>query len=187
MQPPLANKLHWYCRSAGACFIDAPVASACCAMQNTSPYNCACVLALRLSVGSCTVRAVLVRFSRQRHEPIDAAASRFLFRGTFLHVFLVTRIPSTLPQQLWTATLLLLWPLQSQHTIFSPGRRKLYNQPLKAHPGRGHDTSAACLVPVHCALGCGITGSASPVDGPALAARRRQPNTAQAEAKDKRR
>ena len=36
-------------------------------------------------------------------------------------------------------------------------------------------------------LGCGIKGNASPVDGPAQAARPEQPNTAQAQAKDKRR
>ena len=141
MQSPLANKLHWYCRSAGACFINAPVASACCAMRNTSPYNCACVLALRLSVGSCTVHAVLVRFSRQHHQPIDAAASRFRFCGTFLHAFLVTRIPSTPPQQLWTATLLLLWPLLSHDTMFNLRRRKLGNRPLKADGCR-----AKCII-----------------------------------------
>ena len=38
---------------------------------------------------------------------------------------------------------------------------------------------------VCCLRRCGITGSASPVDGPAQAARPEQPNTAQAQAKDK--
>ena len=38
---------------------------------------------------------------------------------------------------------------------------------------------------VCCLRRCGITGSASPVDGLAQAARPEQPNTAQAQAKDK--
>ena len=113
-------------------------------MRYTSPYNCACLLALRLSIGSCTVRAARAHFWSAVSCTSGCSSQQIAFCGTFSRLSLAARILSTLPRQLWTATLLLLRPLQSQGTM---GRQQLGNQALKAHPRRGHDTSKTCLLP----------------------------------------